>query len=104
MGALHRAGLTCILLKDAGVEVSQVEEVSSREQPPSPWDNLPGPAAPQPDDGRMSFYSAGSLGASGSFANNLGMLSRREDVSKVYQGAALRCCVAQQPGGASRPL
>ena len=75
-----------------------MEEVSSREHGPSPWDNVPGQAAPQPDDGRMSFYSAGSLGASGSFANNLGMLSRREDVSKAYQGAELRCCLAQLPG------
>ena len=79
-----------------------MEEVSSREQGPSPWDNLPSQAAAQPDDGRMSFYSAGSLGASGSFANNLGMLSRREDVSKAYQGAALRYCVAQQAGWCRR--
>ena len=33
----------------------------------------------QVDDGRSSFYSVGSRKASGSFANNLGLLSRRED-------------------------
>lgn len=32
-----------------------------------------------PDDVRSSFYSATSRKASGSFANNLGLLSRRED-------------------------
>ena len=40
----------------------------------------------RPADDRASFYSVGSRTASGSFANNVGMLSRGNDFARQYQG------------------
>lgn len=61
----------------------QADEISGGH--PSHWAHLRRQATA--DDSR-SFYSAGSLGASGNFANNLGLLSRLDDApSRGLPGA-----------------